>query len=271
MTLVTSTTIVVPITSSRVGKLTFRISVRTSDRNSLAFVHQFIAWASISKFYRLKRLAGQEGFEPPTFGFGDRRSTIRATALYGYLLSKRTGQNASGEEPRGPSPQRPTKPYSLRHDLGDRAGADGAAALADGEANTPLHRDRRDQLDLQVHVVPRHHHLGAVRELRHTRHVRRAEVELRTVPVEERRMTAALLLRQHVHLALELRVRLDRPRLRQHLPTLHVVLLGAAQQDNDVVAGLPLVEQLLEHLHTGDDRLRGIPDAHDLHLVAHLD
>ena len=61
-------------------------------------------------------------------------------------------------------------------------------------------------------------------------HVRRAEVELRPVAVEERRVTAALFLLQHVHLGLELRVRGDRARLRQHLPALHVVALDAAQQ-----------------------------------------
>ena len=32
------------------------------------------------------KLAGQEGLEPPTCGFGDRRSTIRATGLYPYYF-----------------------------------------------------------------------------------------------------------------------------------------------------------------------------------------
>src|SRR5437870_8475987 len=34
-----------------------------------------------------------------------------------------------------------------------------AAALADREAQPFLHRDRRDQLDRHLRVVPRHHHL----------------------------------------------------------------------------------------------------------------
>ena len=29
-----------------------------------------------------ERLAGQEGFEPPTYGFGDRRSAVGATGLF---------------------------------------------------------------------------------------------------------------------------------------------------------------------------------------------
>ena len=35
----------------------------------------------------------------------------------------------------------------LLEDLGDDAGADGAAAFADGEAHLLLERDRRDELD----------------------------------------------------------------------------------------------------------------------------
>ena len=61
-------------------------------------------------------------------------------------------------------------------------------------------------------------------------HVRRAEVELRTVVGEERRVTAALFLGQDVGLGLELRVRLHRARLAQHLAALDVLALRAAQQ-----------------------------------------
>src|SRR5204863_124091 len=48
---------------------------------------------------------------------------------------------------------------ALFFDLGGHAGADGAAAFADREAQPLLHRDRRDQLDPHLRVVPRHHHL----------------------------------------------------------------------------------------------------------------
>src|SRR5687767_13109260 len=91
-------------------------------------------------------------------------------------------------------------------DLGDDAGADGASALADGEAQALLHGDRRDQRDLHLHVVARHDHLRALGQLDAARHVGGAEVELRPVVVEERRVAPALVLREHVHLALELRV-----------------------------------------------------------------
>src|SRR5512144_3299234 len=45
----------------------------------------------------------------------------------------------------------------LLRDLRDPARADGAPALADREAQTLLHRDGLDQLDLPLGVVARHH------------------------------------------------------------------------------------------------------------------
>src|SRR3954466_14350101 len=87
---------------------------------------------------------------------------------------------------------------SLGVDGGDDAGADGAAALADREAQPLVHGDRLDQLDLPVRVVARHDHLLPLGELDRTGDVRRAEVELRPVAVEERRVAAALVLREDV-------------------------------------------------------------------------
>src|SRR2546425_9022500 len=113
----------------------------------------------------------------------------------------------------------------LLEDLGHDAGAHGAAARANREAQLLLHRDRRDQLDRHLRVVPRHHHLHPLRQLHRSRHVGRAQVELRPVPLEERRVAPPLLLRQHVHLTLELRVGRDRLRLRQHHPPLHLLPL----------------------------------------------
>src|SRR5207249_11144178 len=145
-----------------------------------------------------------------------------------------------------------------------------AAAVPDGEAQALLHGDRRDQLDRHLRVVPRHHHLHSLRQRRHPRHVRRPEVELRPVPREERRVTPPLLLRQHVHLALELLVRRDAPRLGQHHPPLHVLPLRTSQQNPDVVPRLALVEKLLEHLDPRHHLLLRGGQAHDLYLFPHL-
>src|SRR5690348_8818877 len=132
----------------------------------------------------------------------------------------------------------------LLDDLGNDARTDRAAAFADREAKAFFHRDRRDQAHHHFDVVARHHHLDAFRQLHRTRDVGRAEVELRTVALEERRMTAAFFLREHVHLRLELRVRVDRAGLAQHLAALDLVALRAAEQDAGVVACLALVQQL---------------------------
>ena len=68
--------------------------------------------------------------------------------------------------------------------------------------------------DRHRYVVSRHYtslFLPAAAD--HSRYVRRSEIELRSVSVEERRMSSALFLLQHVYLSLELRVRMDRSRL----------------------------------------------------------
>src|SRR5712691_1748183 len=159
---------------------------------------------------------------------------------------------------------------ALLQDLGGHAGADGTAAFADRKPQLLLHRDRRDQLDRHLRVVPRHHHLHPRRQLHRPRHVRRPQVKLRPIPLEKRRVPTPLLLRQHVHFALKLRVRRDAPRLRQHHPPLHLVLLHPPQQEADVVPRLPLVQQLPEHLHPGHHRLLVRPKPHHLHFLLHL-
>src|SRR5882757_11582276 len=83
---------------------------------------------------------------------------------------------------------------SLLDDLRDGAGPDGTAAFADREAQALVHGDRLDERDLHDGVVAGHAHLHAVRELDVPRHVGRAEVELRAIALEERRVTAALVL-----------------------------------------------------------------------------
>ena len=46
------------------------------------------------------------------------------------------------------------QPFCLLQDLGDDAGADGAAAFADRKAQPFVHRNRRDQLHRHPNIVP---------------------------------------------------------------------------------------------------------------------
>src|SRR2546425_13061067 len=128
---------------------------------------------------------------------------------------------------------------ALLDHVGHRAGAHGVAAFADGEPQTLLHGDGRDQLDLQRHVVPRHHHLRPRRQLRHPRHVRGPKIKLRPVPLEERRVPPPFFLGQDVRLRLELGVRRDPPRLGQPPPPLPLVLLPPPPPATPVFPPLP--------------------------------
>src|SRR6202011_5526448 len=92
---------------------------------------------------------------------------------------------------------------TLLDDLCRYARADRAAALTDGEAHLLFDGDWGDQLDLHGDVVARHHHLGTLRQLDLTGHVRGPHVELRAVALEERGVTATLFLGQDVDLRFE--------------------------------------------------------------------
>ena len=145
------------------------------------------------------------------------------------------------------------------------------AALADSEAEALLDCDRGDELDFHLDVIARHNHLRALGETDNTRHVRGTEVELRTIVREERRMTAALFLRQDVDLRLELRVRVNGTRLCENLAALNVLAVHTAEQCADVVAGNRAVEQLAEHLNARNNRAaRLILKADDLNRIVQL-
>ena len=105
------------------------------------------------------------------------------------------------------------------------------ATLADSEAQALLHGDRVDEVALDGDVVTRHGHLGALGELDGAGHVSGTEVELRTIAIEERGVTAALLLGEDVDLAGELGVRVHRAGLAENLAALDVLALDATEQD----------------------------------------
>src|SRR6476661_1170343 len=174
-------------------------------------------------------------------------------------------------EPRDPEPEsRGWRPILLS-DLCDNPRADRTAAFADREAQARVHGDRGDQFHAEADVVARHDHLCTFRQLHFARHVGRAEVELRTIVGEERRVTTALVLRQDIDFRLEVGVRRDRARLAQYLTALDVLTADAAKQRADVVACLALIEQLAEHLDASDDGLLGVADSDDFDFLANLD
>src|ERR1019366_4190345 len=158
----------------------------------------------------------------------------------------------------------------LRDDLTDRTRAHGAAAFTNREAQALLHGHRRNQLDLQRYVVARHHHPGPGRQRRYAGHVGGAEVELRTIALEERGMTSTFFFAQDVNFALELGVGRNAAGLRQHHAALHVFLRNAAQQQTGVVARQTFIQLLLEHFHARHHRLAGLAEADDFYFFTDL-
>src|SRR5665809_168975 len=162
----------------------------------------------------------------------------------------------------------PLSEGSLLLDTGNHPRADGTPALADGEAKSLVHRDGLNHLHGHLDVVAGHDHLRALGQVGHAGHVGGAEVELRAVAVEERGVPSTPLLLEDVDLRLELAVRGDRLRLAENLPALDLLATHTAQQAADVVARLALVEDLAEHLDSGNDRALGLLlDADDLDRV----
>ena len=127
-------------------------------------------------------------------------------------------------------------------------------------------------MDGHVGVVTRHNHLGALGELNSASHVRGAEVELGAVVREERLVTATLILLQNVDLALEVGVRGGGTGLAEDHAANDILLLGATEQNTDVLTSATLVEDLAEHLDAGDGGLLNlVVDTDDLDLLAGLD
>ena len=106
-------------------------------------------------------------------------------------------------------------------------------------------------------VIAGHDHLDAFRQLDRAGHVRGAEIELRAVVGEERRVPAAFVLRENVDLRLELLVRLDRARLGDDHGRARRRPSSCRGAAADVVAGARFIEELAEHFDVGDGRLRG--------------
>src|SRR5947208_12764205 len=80
------------------------------------------------------------------------------------------------------------RPLPLGQDVGDDAGADGLPPLADRKAQALVHRNRRDQLGRDRHVVPRHPHLPPPPPRPPPPPAPPPRVRLRPIPLGERHM-----------------------------------------------------------------------------------
>ena len=171
-------------------------------------------------------------------------------------------------------PQRGTSRYvvELIYDCDNLSGAHGTATLADSELQTLVHSDGGDELDSDLDVVARHNHLDTFREHDLTGHIQRTDEELGTIVVVERGVTAAFFFLQNIDLSLEVDVRSDGTRLGQNFTSLNGLLVDTTEEETYVVTSLTLVEELAEHLDTGNGGLTGlICETDELDRVADVD
>ena len=87
-----------------------------------------------------------------------------------------------------------------------------------------------DQLDGHLYVIARHAHLCASRQLANASNVSCTEVELRSVVVEERCMTATLVLCQNVNLSGKFVMACNSAGLSQNLSSFDFSSLDTTQQ-----------------------------------------
>ena len=103
-------------------------------------------------------------------------------------------------------------------------------------------------------------------------HVEGTQVELRTVFVVERSVTAAFFFLQNIDFGLEFGVRGDGTRFGNDHTAFHFFLVDTAHQQTHVVAGFPFVEELAEHFDAGTYRFLGFfAETHDFDFVADVD
>src|SRR4029079_7563858 len=101
-------------------------------------------------------------------------------------------------------------------------------------------------------------------------YIRSTEVELWAVAFEEWRMTTTFIFRQHIYFSYEFGVWGYGIWLAQYLTALHIITLGAAQQNTNVLTSTTFVEQFAEHLNTGTGTFLRVRDTNNTDLFAHF-
>ena len=139
----------------------------------------------------------------------------------------------------------------LFYDLGNNTSTYGAATFADSEAQTLVHGNWSEQLNLEGYGVAWHYHFFVSWQLNFTGYVSCTEVELRLVTLEEWSVTTTFVLAEDVNLRFELSVWCYRTWLSDNLTAFDVVAFNTTKQDTCVVTSLTLVELLLESFSPG--------------------
>ena len=140
-------------------------------------------------------------------------------------------------------------------EFGNLTGTYGTTTLTDSEAQTLRASYRVDQLNLNLEVITRHYHLSSFRQSDLTGNIHSTDVELRTIVVVERSVTATFLFLQDINGSLELTVRFNATRVSQYHTTLNLIFVDTTEEQTYVITCLTLIQQFAEHLNAGYNAL----------------
>ncbi len=126
------------------------------------------------------------------------------------------------------------------------------SALTDSETQTCVTSYRVDELNVDLNVVTGHYHLYTFGESDLTGNVKCTDVELGTIVVVERSVTATFLFLEDVDRSFELAVGLNDTRVTDYHTALDVLLVDTTEEETYVVTCFTLIKKLAEHLDTGN-------------------
>ncbi len=158
----------------------------------------------------------------------------------------------------------------LVEDFGDLTGTNGAATFADSEAKTLVAGYGVDKFDDNFYVVAGHYHFSTFGEGDFTGYVECTDVELGTVVVVERSVTAAFFFFEDIDRSLEFGVGLNDTGVADYHTAFNVFLVDTTEEKTYVVAGFALVEELAEHFNTGNGGFESCAKTHDLYFVTYF-
>src|SRR5690606_16616579 len=123
-----------------------------------------------------------------------------------------------------------------------------------------------------VGVIARHYHFSSCSEFNLTGNVGSAEVELRTVLVEEWCMTTTFFFAQYVNLTFKFGVRCNGTGLADYHTTTDLGFLNTAEQQTGIVSGFTFIQQFFKHFNTGNGRRkRLVHQTNDLNSFTYFD
>ena len=158
----------------------------------------------------------------------------------------------------------------LVKDFSNLTRTNGAATFTDSETQTLIASYGVDELNDNFYVVTGHYHFNAFGKSDFTGYVEGTDVELRTIVVVERSVTATFFLLQDINRSFELAVGLNNTRVADYHTTLDFLLIDTTEEQTYVVTGFALIEELAEHFNTGNGRLEVSTKTHDLNFVTNL-